>query len=78
MNDILYTKNLLEKYGKEDSDVFQYIEKELNRQHNQIELIDINAFDGTCYIQSLLLLRNPIEDHYSYSCIHRKYCFHIF
>ncbi len=44
MNDILYTKNLLEKYGKEDIDVFQYIEKELNRQHNQIELIASENF----------------------------------
>ena len=44
MNDILYTKNLLEKYCKKDAEVFQYIEKELNRQHNQIELIASENF----------------------------------
>jgi glycine hydroxymethyltransferase len=44
MSDILYTKNLLEKYDREDKEVFQYIEKELNRQHNQIELIASENF----------------------------------
>lgn len=44
MSDAKYTENLLEKYLNHDKEVFQYIEKELRRQHNQIELIASENF----------------------------------
>jgi glycine hydroxymethyltransferase len=47
MGDVLYTKNLLEKYGSKDSEVFQHISKELDRQHHQIELIASENFVST-------------------------------
>jgi glycine hydroxymethyltransferase len=52
-NDLEYTKNALENFTSQDPEVFGCIQRELNRQHSQIELIASENFVSTAVLSAM-------------------------
>jgi glycine hydroxymethyltransferase len=53
LNDFEYTQKLVELCKDEDISVFELLEKELDRQHNQIELIASENFVSTAVLTAM-------------------------